>query len=215
MDEDFLTHHSLDEQLQKELDERQLYKELGLPTLENTITVAEMLEQHRKSQQEGAVIREEGSTSGGTKQPTPEQHLEASEEAVPPKKRGRPPKNRQGTESASVFKAVEIENQQLKESTVMKHSEEEEVDSNLPKNTQAEEKDPQTKIEGVEEQKELEEPLQANQKSEESGPAAKHIQFMLKAAHSLSKYHTKPLSQVRKATVKYFKQKEKRIRDAM
>ncbi len=38
---------------------------------------------------------------------------------------------------------------------------------------------------------------------------------MLKAAHSLSKYHQKNPDLVRKLTIKYMKQKEKRIRDAM
>jgi hypothetical protein len=38
---------------------------------------------------------------------------------------------------------------------------------------------------------------------------------MLKAAHSLSKYHSENPNAVRKKTIKYFKQKEKRIREAM
>lgn len=51
--------------------------------------------------------------------------------------------------------------------------------------------------------------------NDRSTPALKHISFMLKAAHSLSKYHQKNPDLVRKLSLKYMKQKEKRIRDAM
>ena len=45
--------------------------------------------------------------------------------------------------------------------------------------------------------------------------ALKHTGFMLKAAHSLSKYHMLPQSKVRALSYKYLKQKEKKIKDAM
>ena len=44
---------------------------------------------------------------------------------------------------------------------------------------------------------------------EKSTPGLRHVAFMLKAAHSLSKYHSLPPAKVRKLTIKYFKQKEK------
>lgn len=38
---------------------------------------------------------------------------------------------------------------------------------------------------------------------------------MLKAAHSLAKYHSLPGTKVRALSYKYFKQKEKKIKEAM
>jgi hypothetical protein len=43
----------------------------------------------------------------------------------------------------------------------------------------------------------------------------KYVSFLLKAAHSLSKYHTMPSVKVQKLTIKYLKQKEKRIKEGM
>jgi hypothetical protein len=46
-------------------------------------------------------------------------------------------------------------------------------------------------------------------------PGLKHVSFLLKAAHSLSKYHSLPPQKVTKLTIKYLKQKEKRLKEGM
>lgn len=46
-------------------------------------------------------------------------------------------------------------------------------------------------------------------------PGMRHVSFLLKAAHSLSKYHSLPSDKIAKSTVKYLRQKERRIKDGM
>lgn len=43
----------------------------------------------------------------------------------------------------------------------------------------------------------------------------RHVSFLLKAAHSLSKYHSLSSDQIVKLTIKYLKQKEKRLKEGM
>ncbi|TNV73674.1 hypothetical protein FGO68_gene3767 [Halteria grandinella] len=50
---------------------------------------------------------------------------------------------------------------------------------------------------------------------DDKSPGLKHVSFLLKAAHSLSKYHTLPSDKIVKLTIKYLKQKEKRIKEGM
>jgi hypothetical protein len=118
------------------------------------------------------------------------------------KKRGRPPKKRQeeqnNNEDTYAEIAGNVESQKACEAL------QEEIEQ-IKKDDNGQSKANGSRKEDSE-QKEAE---------DRSGPGLRHIGFMLKAAHSLSKYHTMHPLKVRKLTIKYLKQKEKRIKDAL